>query len=387
MNINKYKKIILIFLILININYVNCKNINVKSYILIDYKTKKILSKKNYNKKLPPASLTKIMTSYIISDLIKKKKIFYKNEFKINKNSWYKNPLFKNSSLMFLKKNQKVNIYNLNKGIIIQSGNDASMAISNYISGNEKKFTKLMNKYSKKINLKNTNFKNSHGLDNDNQYTTSKDMAKLSILLIKNFPKTYNIYKEKEFTFNNIKQKNRNKLLWNKLLNIDGIKTGHTNKAGYNLIASCKKKNTRLITVILGAKSIKDRNIYTIKLLKWGFKNFITKKIIKNNKIFKYKNIFFGKENLIPIGNYKNLYITYKKDYNKKIKNKIYYKIFSTLKAPIKKNQIIGKIYLNKNNKKNKKFTFLYTLKKIKINNNLKIIIDYIKYKILNKKN
>ncbi len=379
MKIKNNKFIILIFIILNNFNYINAKNIykyiNVKSYILIDYNSKKILSQKNYNKKLPPASLTKIMTSYINSDLIKKKKINKNDKIKINKNSWFKNPIFKNSSLMFLEKKQIVNINNLNKGMIIQSGNDASVAIANYISGNEKNFIKLMNKYVKKINLKNTNFKNSHGLDSKNQYTTSKDMAKLSILLIKNFPETYKIYKIKKFTFNKIKQKNRNNLLWNKYFNIDGIKTGHTEKAGYNLITSAKKNNTRLISVILGAKSIKERNIYTIKLLKWGFNNFTTKKIINKKKIFKYKKIWLGENNLLPIGNYNNIYITY---YNKnKKKNKIIYKIFKTIKAPINKYQIIGKININK-----KRFVFLFSLKKIKKGNYLNIILDYIKLNI-----
>ncbi len=383
----KKKKILILIIYLISINlYANTiKNINVKSYILVDYKSNKILLEKNSNKKLYPASLNKIMTSYILADFIKKKIINKNDLVKIKKNSYWKNPYFKGSSLMFLKKNQKVKISDLNKGMIIQSGNDACVAIAEYLSGNEKNFVKLMNKYKKKINLKNTNFVNSHGLDNNKQYTTAYDMAKLSILLIKNFPKIYKIYKKKKFTFNNIKQINRNLLLWNKNLYIDGIKTGHTEKSKYNLISSSKKNNNRLIVVILGAKSIKDRNYYAKKILRWGFKNFITKKIIKKNKKIINKKIWFGKKKFLPILINKNIYINYKKE--KKIKIKLLIKFTNILKAPILKNQILGNIFIKINNKIKKKYKIL-SLKTIKRNNIIKIILDNIKikiYKIINK--
>ncbi len=383
----KKKKILILIIYLISINlYANTiKNINVKSYILVDYKSNKILLEKNSNKKLYPASLNKIMTSYILADFIKKKKINKNNLVKIKNSSYWKNPYFKGSSLMFLKKDQKVKISDLNKGMIIQSGNDACVAIAEYLSGNEKNFVKLMNKYKKRINLKNTNFINSHGLDDNKQYTTAYDMAKLSILLIKNFPKIYKIYKKKKFTFNNIKQTNRNLLLWNKNLYIDGIKTGHTNKSKYNLISSAKKNNNRLIVVILGAKSIKDRNYYAKKILKWGFKNFITKKIIKKNKKIINKKIWFSKKNFLPITINKNIYINYKK--KKKIKIKLLIIFTNILKAPIIKNQILGNIFIKVNNKIKKKYIIL-SLKKIKKNNIIKIILDDIKikfYKIINK--
>ncbi len=374
----KIKKIILIIsLLLLNISIPKSKNIkiNPESYILVDFYSNKILAKKNPDLKLAPASLTKIMTNYIVSDYIKKKKINKKDLVLIKENSWYKNPIFKNSSLMFIKKNQKIKIDKLNKGMIITSGNDACIAITNYISDNEEKFTNLMNKYSKIINLKNTNFKNSHGLDNINQYTTSRDIAKLSIKLIKNFPKEYKIYKKKFFIFNNIKQKNRNDLLWYKKINIDGIKTGHTDLAKYNIVVSAKKKKTRLIAVILGAESIKDRNIYSKKLLKWGFNNFKTKKIFSKNKTIRYENIWLGKENKIKVGLNKNIYITFKK--NKKQKNKIHYKIFNILKAPIYKNQIIGKICLLKKNKFQKCF-LLKSLTDIETKNKIQYIFEYI---------
>ncbi len=372
MNIKKIKTYILIIIFLFNINNTYSKNIinniKAKSFILVDYNSKKILIQKNQNKKLYPASLTKIMTSYILTDLLKSKKKKNKNYTIIKNNAWSKNKIFKNSSLMFLNKNEKVKITDLNKGMIIQSGNDACVAISEYIAKKEKIFIKLMNKYAKNIGLKNTKFNTVHGLDNKKQYTTAKDMVKLSILLIKNFPKEYKIYKKKFFIYNGIKQNNRNKLLWNKKLNIDGIKTGHTEKAGYNLIISAIKGKRRLILVILGNKTIQNRDKDSIKLLKWGFKKYYTYRIIKSKKnINKIKKKF--------IGTNKNIYITNKKKYT--IKKHIYYKIFKINNLFTKKYQITGKIFYLINKKKNKKCFFLISLKEKKNN-----IFFFIKNKI-----
>ncbi len=365
-------KLLLILLVFTNSfsnNIIN--NIHSKSFILVEYNSQKILAKKNINLKLSPASLTKIMTNYILLDKLKHKKISLKDIIIINNNSSSNNPIFKNSSLMFLKKGDKVTLKNLNKGMIIQSGNDASVAIAEYISGNEKKFIKLMNFYAKNMNLNNTNFKTVHGLDKNNQYTTSKDMAKLSLLLIKNFPKEYNIYKKKVFTFNNIKQKNRNSLLWNKNFNVDGIKTGHTNKAGYNLITSAKKNKLRLICVVLGSKSIKERNNDTKKLIQWGLNNFKIKKIFKYYNKIKTIKTWLGNKKYINIGTNKNIYILYKK--NNIFKKKITFKIFKIIKSPIKKQQILGKIIINSKKKKN----LLISLEENKNINFIKYLIDF----------
>ncbi len=372
---NKIKLLLIIISIIFHKNIIAnnniYKNITAKSFILVDYNTQKILAKKNINLKLYPASLTKIMTNYILMDKLKYKKISLKDLITINDCASSSNPIFKDSSLMFLKKGNKVSLKTLNQGMIIQSGNDASVAIAQYISGNEKKFIKLMNHYAKNMKLNNTHFETVHGLDHNLQYTTSKDMAKLSILLIQKFPKNYKIYNKKKFKFNKIEQNNRNILLWNKKLNIDGIKTGHTNKAGYNLIASSKKNNLRLISVVLGSKSIKDRNKDTEKLIKWGFNNFKIQKIFKKNKkIIKYK-IWYDKKT-INIGSNKNIYILYKK--NNITKKKIIFKIFKIIKSPTKKNQIIGKIIINTKKKKN----LLISLEEIKHINIIKYLIKYV---------
>ncbi len=387
MNFNTIKKYIIIFQIFINLNIYSkteFNNINSKSYILVEHNSGKILLQKNANIKLAPASLTKIMTSYILGKLIKKKLININNKIKIKEEIYDKNnPKFKNSSLMFLKIGNSVKIKDLNKGIIIQSGNDACIIIAKHIIYNENNFISLMNKYAKKMNLKNTIFETVHGLDSDNQYTTAKDMSILSRFLIKNLPTEYKLYKEKEFTFNKIKQKNRNKLLWQKNIHIDGIKTGHTDGAGYNLITSATKKKTRLILVTLGAKSTFDREQDSKTILKWGLNNFKTKKIIKKKQIIKYEKIWFGHTDKIPIGTLQDIYITYPKKKTFKFIKINYKYIHKKILAPIKKYQIIGKLYLLTKNKKIIKNYPLISLIEIKKINLIKSFIKFIKTKLL----
>ncbi len=386
MKLNIIKKYIIILQIFINLNIhskTEFKNINSKAYILIEYNSGKILTQKNPNIKLAPASLTKIMTSYILGKLIKSNLININNIITIKEIIYDKNDYkFKNSSLTFLNIGNKIKIKDLNKGIIIQSGNDACIIIAKYITENENNFIILMNKYAKKMKLKNTNFKSVHGLDIENQYTTAKDMSILSRLLIKNLPIEYKIYKQKEFTFNKIKQKNRNKLLWKKNLKIDGIKTGHTDIAGFNFITSSTKKKTRLILVTLGAESSFNREQDNKIILHWGFNNFFTKKIIKKKHIIKYEKIWFGNKNKIPLGTIQNIYITLpKKKKYKFIKINYKYQVKKIL-APIKKYQTIGKLYLLTKNKKIIKNYPLVSLIEIKKINLIKSLIKFIKSKI-----
>ncbi len=353
--------IIIILLIYNKITYAHhtiLNKINTKAYFLTEFYSGKILTQKNANLRLSPASLTKIMTSYIIGKFLKKKIINNNQEIIIKANaSAKKNPIFKNSSLMFLNKNDKVKILDLKKGIIIQSGNDACVAIADHIAQNQYNFINIMNKYKSQMKLNNTFFLTVHGLDKKQQYTSAKDMAVLSSFLIKRLPQEYVLYKKKYFTFNKIKQKNRNTLLWCKYFNIDGIKTGHTDTAKYNLIASSIKKNMRLIAVILGSNSIHDRELNTKKLLNWGFRNFINKKIVIANKILKKKKIWFGEKNNIRFFTKQNIYISIPSKTNKfliKI-NFLFYK--KHLLYPINKNEIIGKILIKtKENKKTKNF-------------------------------
>ncbi|EMA3641675.1 serine hydrolase, partial [Providencia stuartii] len=209
--------------------------IDAEAYILIDYNSGKVLAEKNADQRRDPASLTKMMTSYVIGQAIKSGKIGAEDIVTVNEDAWATgNPIFKGSSLMFLKPGDRVSVSQLTRGINLQSGNDACVAMADYVAGDQANFIQLMNGYVSKLGLQNTHFQTVHGLDAEGQYSSARDMALLGQALIRDVPDEYAIYKEKEFTFNNIRQTNRNGLLWDKSLSVDGIKTGHTNAAGYN---------------------------------------------------------------------------------------------------------------------------------------------------------
>ncbi|BGI50928.1 MAG: D-alanyl-D-alanine carboxypeptidase DacA [Arsenophonus endosymbiont of Ceratovacuna japonica] len=319
-------------------------NINSKAYILIDYYSGKILAEKKADQRHEPASLTKMMTSYVIGQEIKSGKISMNDIVTINENAWATgNPIFKGSSLMFLTPGDHVSVSQLIRGINLQSGNDACVAMAEYIAGDEDNFVKLMNEYARYLKLKNTHFITVHGLDAIGQYSSAHDMALIGKALIHDIPEQYSIYKEKEFTFNKIKQLNRNNLLWDKSLNVDGIKTGNTNAAGYNLVASATKNNMRLISVILGSHSSKERDIESKKLLHWGFRFFETIKLLKSDIEFIYKPVWFANNNKVKLGIKNDLYLTIPRNYIKHLK--ITYILNNTkLQAPLEKNQIVGTI-------------------------------------------
>ncbi|QJC35563.1 serine hydrolase [Enterobacteriaceae endosymbiont of Donacia sparganii] len=386
-NINKILKLITtIFIVYSTIiyakenifNITSSPNINVKSYILIDYNTGMILTEKNADEIEKPASLAKIMTSYVIGKALSKGKLHRNDMVTISKNAWATgNNLFSGSSLMFLKLGDRISVSNLIKGIILQSGNDACVAISEYISGNQKNFVNLMNFYAKKIGLKNTYFKNVHGLDELGQYTTARDIAIMGKSLIRDFPQEYSIYKEKSFTFNHIYQKNRNLLLWDKTLNVDGIKTGHTEDAGYNIIASATKNNMRLIVVILGDKTEQDRKKNSKRLLNWGFETFRTINPIKKHQKIASIPVLYGKYSHIRIGTKNNVYLTILKNQEKKIKI-LYHIKNNKIFAPIYKNQVLGNITFIINNHIIGNYP-LIALEKIPKGNIFMCFLDYIK--------
>ncbi|QJC28489.1 serine-type D-Ala-D-Ala carboxypeptidase [Enterobacteriaceae endosymbiont of Plateumaris consimilis] len=357
--------------------------LNAKSYILIDYHSGLVLAEKNADIHYNPASLAKVMTSYVIEKAIELGKIDRNDIVTIGKNAHYSgNILFNGSSLMFLKYGEHVSVKDLIKGIILQSGNDACVAIAEYISGNQNNFVNLMNFYSKKIGLKNTIFKNVHGLDELKQYTSARDMAILGMVLIRDFPNEYYLYKEKEFTFNKIRQMNRNSLLWDNLLNVDGIKTGHTKIAGYNLLVSAKKYNMRLLAVILGETSEKNRTLDSKILLNWGFKNFKTINPLMKYQKFTTLPVFFGKYHFLPIGVNKNVYLTIIKSQEKKLQI-IYFVNCNKIVAPIHKYQILGSVNFVINNHILKSYP-LISLQEIPRGNIFICIFDYIRLLLSN---
>lgn len=287
----------------------------VEAYILIDANTGTILAEKNSNVRRDPASLTKMMTGYVVGAALKQGIIHNDDEVIVGKNaSRATNPKLVGSSLMFLRPNEKVKVSELNKGIIIQSGNDACIAMAEHVSGSLNVFVSEMNRYAQKMGLKDTYFQTVHGLDSDEQYTTAHDMAFLGQALINDLPDEYGIYSQKEFTHDKIRQLNRNGLLWESSLAVDGIKTGHTNGAGYNLVASAVQNNMRLISVVMGAKSEKEREAESKKLLIWGFRYFQTVDFIPENKLLARKKVWYGTSNHVDLGTLNPIFVTVPRD-------------------------------------------------------------------------
>jgi D-alanyl-D-alanine carboxypeptidase (penicillin-binding protein 5/6) len=248
--------------------------VNAKGYILIDFDTGKVLAEENADEQLNPASLTKMMTSYVIGREIQNGTISMDDMVTVSQKAWAKN--FPESSKMFIEVGKEVSVADLNRGIIIQSGNDACVAMAEHVAGSEDQFAQLMNLYAEEIGLNSSHFVNSHGLTADGHMTTARDMANLGIALIRDVPEEYAIYQEKSFTFNGISQLNRNSLLWDKSLNVDGIKTGHTDAAGFSLVSSATKGDMRLVAVVMGASSERARKVESKKLLNYGFRFYET---------------------------------------------------------------------------------------------------------------
>ncbi|UAJ66025.1 serine hydrolase [Candidatus Schneideria nysicola] len=389
------KLIFYIIFILFYINYCNAFDLNnisnptvvpkihANTYILIDFHSNKVLAEMNADVQHYPASLVKIMTSYIIGQAIESGRISTEDIVLIEEEAWaIHNPILKGSSLMFLKHGDLVSVDQLNKGIILQSGNDACIAIANYIAGNQNIFVNMMNEYAKVLNLKNTFFKNVHGLDSPGQFSSARDMALLGRALIKDLPNQYAIYKEKEFTYNRIRQINRNRLLWDNNINVDGIKTGHTNLSGYNLVASATKEEMRLISVILGSSSLKECENDTKNLLKWGFRSFKTLMPIESDKEITSQPVWFGDVKKVKLGSDKNIHFTipyYRiKDFN------IQFSLEEKkLCAPLKKYQKVGIISLCLNEEVIEKYP-LVVLNEIKFGSFMSRFLDYILYFLYN---
>ncbi|MFK9071372.1 MULTISPECIES: serine hydrolase [Proteus] len=318
--------------------------IEAKSYVLMDYNSGKILASEKPDERLDPASLTKIMSSYVVGQAIKEGRMSPDDMVIVGRNAWATgNPVLKGSSLMFLKPGDQVKVIDLNRGMVIQSGNDASIALAEHVAGSQETFVDLMNSYAKNLGLKNTHFKTVHGLDSDGQYTTAQDMALLTAAMIRDVPSEYEIHKEKEFTFNNIRQPNRNRLLWNKNMNVDGVKTGHTNGAGYNLVSSATEGDMRLIAVVLGTPSDKVRFAESEKLLGWGFRFFETVTPVKADTPLTTQKVWYGDKGEVVLGVANDASITIPKGELKNLKAS-FTLTNPVLEAPLTQNQVVGTV-------------------------------------------
>ena len=308
---NKIKFIFLTFLsINLSAAIPNPPDLGVGSYILYEPNTKKVLASFNADAPVEPASLTKLMTSYVVADYIKEDFIDLTDTPKISINAW-KTP----GSRMFIRESTKVPVSELIKGMIIQSGNDASVALAEHVAGSEENFSYLMNEYARELGMENTSFNNASGLPDTLNVTSANDLAVLTGELIKNFPDHYRHYSQKSFTYAGIAQKNRNQLLWrdNTSITFDGVKTGYTESAGYCLVGSAVKDGMRLVAVVLGSEDDKRFNDVS-NLMVYGFRYFKTEKLFEKNEPLKSVQVIAGKKDNVNIGISEDVVLTLQRD-------------------------------------------------------------------------
>ena len=279
-----------------------------RAFLLVDALSDKVLAAQSPAERFEPASLTKLMTAYLVFAAIKEKKLDPTQTLPVSERAWKAE-----GSRMFIEPRKPATVAELIRGMIVQSGNDASIALAEGIAGSEDGFAQLMNRQAQRMGMKNTSFTNATGLPQPQHYSTAEDLARLAAALIRDFPQEYRIYSQKEFTFNKITQANRNRLLWLDP-NVDGVKTGHTEAAGYCLIASARRGERRLISVVLGAASDSARAQESQKLLNYGFQFFDTRRLYRKGEALSTPEIFKGKQNTVRLGFDKDMWITLPKD-------------------------------------------------------------------------
>ncbi len=310
--------------------------ISADAFILVDYQSNKVLAEKEPDKRIDPASLTKMMSVYVVDNELASGKITLNDEVPISESAWKTE-----GSRMFVQVGNKLPVKDLLNGVIIQSGNDATVALAEYVAGTEASFAGMMNQYAKKLGMTNTHFANATGIPNPDHYTTARDLSLLSRALIRDFPKTYKIYSEKWFTYNNIKQPNRNRLLWIEPY-VDGIKTGHSSTAGYCLAASGEKDGMRLISVVLGAQSDKERTNQTLSLLRYGYRFFETRRLFSANTMVNEPRVWMGARKKVKLGLKEDLFITLPQGQYSSLEAKM--NISKEITAPVKKGESHGSL-------------------------------------------
>lgn len=275
--------------------------LSARAYLLIDAASGAVLAEENADLPLPPASLTKMMTSYILAEEIVQGRVRESDMVSISENAWSQNPIFAGSSLMWIEPGKDVSIEDLQRGIIISSGNDATVAVAEHLAGSEAVFTEMMNTHAQKLGMVDTYYVNSHGLPHPDHVTTARDLATLAAAMIRDHPEQYKIYKEREFTYNDIRQYNRNTLLAEDPT-VDGLKTGHTEEAGYCLVASAERRGMRLISVVMGTDSTRARANDTRSLLNYGFRFFETSTLFEAGQELGAPRVWKGQVDNVPVG-------------------------------------------------------------------------------------
>ena len=313
--------------------------IGAESYLVIDAATGDVLASENARMRLPPASLTKIMTSYIIADEIEQGRITLDDRVPISVKAWRME-----GSRMFIREGTEVSVADLLRGIVIQSGNDASVAMAEYIAGDEEAFAGLMTQTAKSLGMNDTNFMNATGLPDEMHYTTAEDLAILTRALINRFPEHYAIYSEKYFSYNDIRQANRNALLWRDD-SVDGVKTGHTQAAGYCLVASAMENDTRLISVVMGARDERTRAAESQKLLNYGFRYYETVNLYAAGSSLKRVRVWSGLHESVEVGLDDAITLTIPRGGRGQLKAEI--NLQDVIEAPIERGQTLGALTLS----------------------------------------
>ena len=312
--------------------------IKATSYILLDAQTNKVIVEYEADERNPPASLTKIMTTYLVEQMIQRGVVERSEKVPVSIKAWKAE-----GSKMFIREGTEVDLMDLLRGVVIQSGNDASIALAEFVAGDEASFAQMMNEQAEKLGMLNSNFLNSTGLPDEGHYSSARDMALLTKDMIKRFPEHYQLYSERSFKFNNIEQPNRNRLLRYDR-SVDGVKTGYTKAAGYCLVASAERNGMRLISVVMGAENDDSRVRESQKLLTYGFRNFETSTIYEESEIVKSAPLFYGVEEVISLGVSENVSVTIPRGSYEKLEAQI--KVPKIIEAPVRKGDVLGELLL-----------------------------------------
>ena len=308
------------------------------SYFLIDFDSGRVLAEKNPDEHMEPASITKLMTAYLVDKAIADGDIALDDMVTISEKAWRMK-----GSKMFVEVGKEVSVDELMKGLIIQSGNDASVALAEHIAGSESAFAGYMNHQAKVLGMTNTNYVNATGWPDENHYSSARDIAILTRAKIKDFPESYSYYKEREYTFNKIRQFNRNRLLWRDD-SVDGVKTGHTEAAGYCLVASAERDEMRLISVVLGTASDKARTQSSQSLLNYGFRYFETHKLYRSDEVLKTAQIWYGDQEQVSMGVGKDIFITIPRGRYRDLDAAM--EIDAEISAPVARGQGLGQVVI-----------------------------------------
>ena len=312
--------------------------IKATSYILLDAQTNKVIVEYEADERNPPASLTKIMTTYLVEQMIQSGVVERSEKVPVSIKAWKAE-----GSKMFIREGTEVDFMDLLRGVVIQSGNDASIALAEFVAGDETSFAQMMNEQAEKLGMLNSNFVNSTGLPDEGHYSSARDMALLTKDMIKRFPEHYQLYSERSFKFNNIEQPNRNRLLRYDR-SVDGVKTGYTKAAGYCLVASAERNGMRLISVVMGAENDDSRVRESQKLMTYGFRNFETSTIYEESEIVKSAPLFYGVEEVISLGVSENVSVTIPRGSYEKLEAQI--KVPKIIEAPVRKGDVLGELLL-----------------------------------------